>query len=87
MPPINYKVPASIDWRTLGAVTPVKNQGDCGSCWAFSAAGAMEAAYKISRNNTELTGFSVQQLVDCSGSAGNSGCDGGLYENAFHYAE
>jgi C1A family cysteine protease len=73
----------SVDWRTQGAVNPVKNQGQCGSCWAFSAVGAVESAWKIAGN--ALASFSEQQLVDCSTAYGNHGCNGGLMNNAFNY--
>jgi len=79
-------VPASKDWRELGAVTPVKDQGQCGSCWAFSATGAMESRFKIAYNGT-LTSLSEQQLVDCSSDMGNSGCNGGLMDGAFTFAK
>ncbi|XP_018575903.1 cathepsin L1 [Anoplophora glabripennis] len=75
------EAPSSFSWIPKGVVTEVKNQGDCGSCWAFSASGALEGAHAISTGN--LVSLSEQNLMDCA--TANWGCDGGWMQTAFDY--
>jgi len=76
-------IPDSVDWRDKKMVTPVKNQGSCGSCWAFSTTGAVESSWAIAGN--PLVELAEQQLVDCAGGFKNNGCNGGLPSQAFQY--
>lgn len=78
-------LPKSIDWSDLGAVTAVKNQRNCGSCYAFSATGALEGRLKVLTG--QLENLSEQQIVDCSSSQGNMGCNGGLMGFSFSYVQ
>ncbi|PON33768.1 Cysteine Protease [Parasponia andersonii] len=76
-------VPISVDWRNQGAVSNVKYQGSCASCWAFCSVAAVEGLIKI-KTGKQLS-LSEQQLLDCSYGNGNYGCSGGLIETAFEY--
>ena len=78
-------LPEKVDWREQGAVNPVMDQGQCGSCWAFSAIGAIEGAHFV--KTKELLKLSEQQMVDCArDDYGNFGCGGGNEKAALRYA-
>ncbi|CAB3229335.1 unnamed protein product [Arctia plantaginis] len=78
------QLPENFDLRFEGAVTPVKNQGSCGSCWAFATTAALEGAF-ARVNGDRLLDLSEQSIVDCAWNEGNMGCDGGLLETAWQY--
>ena len=75
----------SVDWREKGAVNAIKDQGQCGACWAFVASSTLESSWFLAHG--ELLDLSEQQLVDCAGSTGNQGCNGGLMDDAFQYIQ
>jgi C1A family cysteine protease len=86
--PKGYKAADAVDWVSKGAVTPVKDQGQCGSCWSFSTTGSIEGSFQI--NTGKLTSFSEENLVQCDNRAHggqDQGCNGGLMDNAFEWIE
>ena len=81
-------LPKSVDWRTRGVLTPIKNQQHCGSCWTFSTTGTLEAHTCIHNpmlDCTQWTGLAEQQLLNCASAFDNNGCNGGLPSHAFEY--
>ncbi|KAK9153000.1 hypothetical protein Sjap_000480 [Stephania japonica] len=86
---VNFKyvnvsaVPSTMDWRKKGVVTPVKDQGQCGCCWAFSAVAATEGIHQLKTG--KLISLSEQELVDCDTKGVDQGCNGGLMDDAFKF--
>jgi len=80
---LSAPIKAALDWKEQGAVTAVKDQGQCGSCWSFSATGAIEGAVYLKLGN--LTSLSEQQLMDCSHPEGDDSCEGGMMDSAFQF--
>eukprot|EP00825_Cyclidium_porcatum_P029766 TRINITY_DN316_c0_g3_i2.p1 TRINITY_DN316_c0_g3~~TRINITY_DN316_c0_g3_i2.p1 ORF type:complete len:311 (+),score=57.78 TRINITY_DN316_c0_g3_i2:94-1026(+) len=83
-PVVDSNLVGDVDWRTKGVVSPIKDQGQCGSCWSFGCTGGLESANMLFGSKV-MTVYSEQQLVDCSSSYGNDGCNGGLATQAYQY--
>lgn len=80
---LNIVPPSAVDWRTAGAVTQVKDQGQCGSCWTFSATGAIEGAWFVAKK--ELLSLSEEEILQCDTGNGDQGCSGGDMDSAFNW--
>ena len=78
-------IPKSVDYRSSSCMNAIRNQGSCGSCWAFAATAVAE--FKLCQKLGYQVQLSEQQLVDCSANYGNNGCQGGWYQNAWQYVE
>jgi len=81
----NSTIPAEFDWRIKNVVTPIKDQGQCGSCWSFSAIAALESCYALKYGPEKMVTLSEQNLIDCSTSEGTLGCKGGWVDRAYDY--
>ncbi|CAL8133744.1 unnamed protein product [Prunus armeniaca] len=82
---VTASVPTTMDWRKKGAVTPIKDQGQCGCCWAFSAVAATEGITQLTTG--KLISLSEQELVDCDTNGEDQGCEGGLMDDAFQFIQ
>jgi len=81
------EVNQTVNWVSLSDTSPIYNQGQCGSCWSFSATEGIESAYSVYDNVHPTPQLSMEQLVQCSSAYGNQGCNGGLMTDAFQYVQ